>query len=56
MDKQIKNEMDYQLSLNLMKSLLFKKLLTLEEFEDTKIELLKKYQPYISTLLENKLD
>lgn len=56
MDKQIKNEMDYQLSLNLMKSLLSKKLLTLEEFEDIKKRLLKKYQPYISILLENKLD
>lgn len=56
MDKQIKNEMDYQLLYTLMNNFLKKGLLTKEEFEKIKQELLQKYEPYISELLAKKLD
>ncbi len=46
MDKQIKDEMDYQLLHALMNNFLNKGLLTKEEFEQIKQELLLRYKPY----------
>lgn len=51
MDKQIKDEMDYRLFHALMNNFLNKGLLTKEEFEEIKKDLLQKYKPYISELL-----
>ena len=56
MDKQIKDEMDYQLLHTLMNNFLNKGLLTKEEFEEIKQDLLRKYEPYISNLLAEQLD
>lgn len=56
MDKQIKDEMDYQLLHTLMNNFLNKGLLTKEEFEEIRQDLLQKFKPYISELLAEQLD
>ena len=49
-EKIIRDEMRYQISLSLAKSLLSQKLITTAEFNKIDALLLQKYQPYIGGL------
>lgn len=51
---QVKNEITYQITMNYLKQMLEKKIITLDEYNKMNEELQKKYEPKISQLFLEK--
>ena len=52
----IKNEVTYQITIKILSNLLRKNLITKDEFDSFKHNMLEKYNPKISELMELSLD